>query len=157
MFNAPLGYFITFRTHGSWLHGDDRGSVDSKHNTFGTPVRSPNPARATFERSQMTQDAVDLTDKQRTLIHEAIMGVCDYRKWTLHALNVRTNHVHIVVTCDTTPEAAMNTFKAYATRALRTKGLSDPESKVWSHHGSTIYLFRHENMQEKVKYVLEGQ
>ena len=157
MFNAPLGYFITFRTYGSWLHGDDRGSVDQKHNTFGTPLRSPNPARATFERVHMKHEAVELTDSQRATVHDAIVGVCEYRKWTLHALNVRTNHVHIVVTCDATPEEAMNTFKAYATRALRIKGLIGTESKVWSHHGSTIYLFRPENMHEKIKYVLEGQ
>jgi hypothetical protein len=33
----PLGYLITFRSYGSWLHGDRRGSVDRFHNRFGTP------------------------------------------------------------------------------------------------------------------------
>ena len=26
--DAPLAYFISFRTFGTWLHGDRRGSVD---------------------------------------------------------------------------------------------------------------------------------
>ena len=35
--NIPLAYFITFRAYGTWLHGDERGSVDRLHNTFGSP------------------------------------------------------------------------------------------------------------------------
>ena len=27
----PLGYLITFRTYGTWLHGDKRGSVNDIH------------------------------------------------------------------------------------------------------------------------------
>ena len=41
----PLGYLITFRCYGTWLHGDERGSVDRFHNWYGTPTFSPNPAR----------------------------------------------------------------------------------------------------------------
>jgi hypothetical protein len=26
----PLAYFISFRTYGTWLHGDERGSVNRK-------------------------------------------------------------------------------------------------------------------------------
>ncbi len=28
----PPAYLITFRTYGSWLHGDEKGSIDRKHN-----------------------------------------------------------------------------------------------------------------------------
>ena len=35
--SVPLAYLITFRTYGTWLHGDARGSVDREHNVFGTP------------------------------------------------------------------------------------------------------------------------
>ncbi len=34
--DTPLAYLITFRTYGTWLHGDERGSVDKNHNKFGT-------------------------------------------------------------------------------------------------------------------------
>jgi hypothetical protein len=30
--DLPLGYLITFRCYGTWLHGDDRGSIDRKAN-----------------------------------------------------------------------------------------------------------------------------
>jgi hypothetical protein len=33
----PLAYFITFSTYGSWLHGEEKGSVDRAHNLPGTP------------------------------------------------------------------------------------------------------------------------
>jgi hypothetical protein len=35
--DLPLAYFITFRSYGSWLHGDERGSVDRSHNQYGSP------------------------------------------------------------------------------------------------------------------------
>ena len=35
--SAPLAYFITFRAYGTWLHGDERGAVDRRHNDYGTP------------------------------------------------------------------------------------------------------------------------
>jgi len=41
--DAPLAYMITFRTYGSWLHGDERGSIDRHHNRFGGPRVSVNP------------------------------------------------------------------------------------------------------------------
>ncbi len=39
--STPLAYFITFTCCGTWLHGDERGSVDREHNTPGTPVLEP--------------------------------------------------------------------------------------------------------------------
>jgi len=42
--SEPLGYLITCRTYGTWLHGDARGSVDRDHNVYGTPMRDPNSA-----------------------------------------------------------------------------------------------------------------
>jgi len=37
----PLAYFLTLRTYGTWLHGDERGSVDAKHNCYNTPYTAP--------------------------------------------------------------------------------------------------------------------
>jgi hypothetical protein len=37
--DIPLAYFFTFRAYGTWLHGDERGSVDRFHNQYGTPFR----------------------------------------------------------------------------------------------------------------------
>jgi len=42
--DTPLAYFLSFRSYGTWLHGDKRGSVDRFHNKYGTP-RLPENAK----------------------------------------------------------------------------------------------------------------
>jgi hypothetical protein len=39
--DTPLAYLITFRCHGTWLHGDERGSVDRFHNRYKSPCIEP--------------------------------------------------------------------------------------------------------------------
>lgn len=34
---VPLAVCFTFRSYGTWLHGDERGSVDRYQNIHGTP------------------------------------------------------------------------------------------------------------------------
>ena len=41
----PIAYFITFRTYGTWLHGDERGSTDRDHNAYDTPLLDPDADR----------------------------------------------------------------------------------------------------------------
>jgi hypothetical protein len=43
--SAPLAYFITFHTYGTWLPGDGRGSVDAHHRAYGAPLVGPSPGR----------------------------------------------------------------------------------------------------------------
>jgi hypothetical protein len=41
--SQPLGYLITIRSYGTWLHGDARGSMDRRnYNKFGEPKRPVN-------------------------------------------------------------------------------------------------------------------
>jgi hypothetical protein len=42
--DTALAYLITFRSYGTWLHGDNRGSVDRFHNRFGEPYLPTNNA-----------------------------------------------------------------------------------------------------------------
>ncbi len=34
---TPLALFLTFRTYGTWLHGDDPGSIDRNNNLYRSP------------------------------------------------------------------------------------------------------------------------
>ena len=45
------------------------------------------------------------------------------RNWLLQAINVRTNHVHTVVSATRKAGLVLNAFKANATRQLREDGL----------------------------------
>jgi hypothetical protein len=68
--NKVLAYFITFRTYGSWLHGDSRGSVDRFHNVYGTPRLPPNKLREKYIRSRMKRPPARLTLKQRRVVEQ---------------------------------------------------------------------------------------
>jgi hypothetical protein len=63
--DTPLAYFITFRTYGTWLHGDKRGSVDRFNNRYGTPRLPPNKLRENYERTLLKRPPVRLNMKQR--------------------------------------------------------------------------------------------
>ncbi|MHC4474902.1 MAG: transposase [Planctomycetota bacterium] len=99
---------------------------------------------------------LDHSDQQVVL--QAILRVCKMRGWFAHAVHVRSNHVHIVVTGKNKPEKMMVDFKAYATRAIKSSG--DKRTimqRYWTRHGSTRYLWTEESLDAAVKYVRNGQ
>lgn len=98
-----------------------------------------------------------LGPRHRRIVEKAIRAVCRARGYTLIAINVRTNHVHLVVSNSGQPERMMDSFKAYATRALRAEGLIAPSFRPWSRHGSTKYLWTDDHIVEAVDYVVNGQ
>jgi REP element-mobilizing transposase RayT len=151
------GYFITFTTYGERLHGDERGSV-RRGRLLPSERLEPNADLVAFERGEMGEPPLRLEDAQRSCVAATISEVCAFKGWALHALNVRTNHVHIVVSAgDIPPEAVMNACKAWATRRLRERGLLSPQGKVWTRHGSTRYLKHPEDVDRASGYVIEGQ
>src|SRR5258706_11602755 len=114
MADQPLAYFITFTTHGTWLHGDAPGSVDREHNQFDTPWLNPDEGKRSEMRRKMTQDAYYLDELRRKIVRDAIVEECQFRRWNLLALHVLSNHVHLVVTADREPEFVMRSCKAHA-------------------------------------------
>jgi REP element-mobilizing transposase RayT len=153
----PLAYLITFTTFGTWLHGDPRGSADRDHNIPGTPYLDPNPRRAGWERRRARQSSVTLDSVARSVVKAAVVEVCGYRDWSLHALNVRTNHVHAVVSAPVRPELILHDLKAYATRALRRARRAGAGNTPWTRGGSTRYLWKTESVRAACRYVEEGQ
>ena len=139
--SQPLAYLITFRCKGTWLHGDKRGAMDRrKYHVYGTPDMPPNKKLLEDEMSELKTPPIILDKAQRAAVEKAIREVCDYRRYSLLAVNVRSNHVHSVVSTPCKPERVMDSFKAYATRHLRRAGLLEQDVKPWSRHGSTPYL-----------------
>jgi len=153
----PHAYFLTWTTYGTRLHGDSRGTVDKNNNLYGRPVLAPDSARRKVERDELLHDAVILTPADRRAVGEAILEHATFKGWLVHAINVRTNHIHIVCTAKEPPEKIMNAFKAYATRRLRADGLAGGEAKIWTRHGSTRYLWGGVGLHEAVDYVTRLQ
>jgi REP element-mobilizing transposase RayT len=97
------------------------------------------------------------TLREGSLVEDAIRVRAEEHAWPIAAINVRTQHVHVVVHADELVERVMTVFKAAATRALRESGLRSSEARVWSRHGSTRYLGSDRAVEDAVRYVLEGQ
>jgi hypothetical protein len=110
--HIPQGYLISFRGYGTWLHGDSRGSVDRFHNRYGSPRIPPNQRWKEHNRKLLRQPPVTLRSRQRAIIREAIRETCKIRKWDLWTTNIRTNHVHSVVTANCKPEKVLAALKA---------------------------------------------
>jgi len=155
--DSPLAYLITFRSYGTWLHGDERGSVDRSHNYYGTPRFPPNNARLHQNERRLKHAPVTLNAKQRESVAEAIRHTCDIRKWMLRALNVRTNHVHTVVSADMRPELVLNALKANATRQLRQSSQWQQPGSPWSDGGSRRYVWTEAGVERAIDYVVNGQ
>ena len=105
----------------------------------------------------MDQPPYTLDTRSRTVVLHALEEVCLTRGWTLIAAHVRTNHVHVIVEAEIKPEAILNTFKSYSSRALNSLGRDEPSRKRWARHGSTRWLWKDQNVRDAVRYVVDEQ
>jgi REP element-mobilizing transposase RayT len=154
----PLAYLITFRSYGTWLHGDSGGAMNRRgRNIYGTRRIPPNENLEGSDRSQLKHSPVRLDASHRGVVEEAIREVCVYRGYNLRALNIRTNHVHTVVSAQVAPELIMNGFKAYATRLLRATCIVGTDVSPWVRRGSTRYLWKPHHVERAIDYVITGQ
>jgi REP element-mobilizing transposase RayT len=155
--DTPLAYFISFRSYGTWLHGDQRGSTDRLHNGYGAPYLSPNKFWQQYNRKRLKTDPFILGSRERRSVDKAIRETCRIRKWHLQALNVRTNHVHTVVTANRKPGVVLNAFKANATSQLRQDQLWSHSFSPWADKGSKIRLWNERSVANAIEYVVNGQ
>jgi REP element-mobilizing transposase RayT len=143
-------YLITFACYGGHLHGDERGSVDRRHNLPGSRSLTPDPQRVAVERRSMLDEPYVLDQTGREVVLAAIRQHCAHRGWYLLAARVRSTHVHAVVEAKIRPERIMNEFKAYASRELN-RVESGPDRKRWTRHGSTRWLWKDQDVMQAVQ------
>ena len=156
--DTPVAYLITFRCYGTWLHGDKRGTVNKFNNQYLSPFLKTNKIWETENRNKLKGEPVSLNAKQRKIIEQTIREVCKFKDWVLHALNVRTNHVHIVVsTGNNSAKSALNAFKAYSTRNLKKNNLWNFDHSPWSDKGSERFLWNEKSLETAIEYVVSGQ
>jgi len=153
----PLAYLISFRCYGTWLHGDPRGSVDRKHQAYRTALVEPSESRRSQAFLRLNHAPVPLDERRRVMVDKAIREVCRKRERRLRALNVRSNHVHAVVAGEVIPEQILNAFKSWCTRRMIENDALPSDTKAWSRHGSTRYLWTVEAVDMACRYVTEGQ
>lgn len=152
-----LAYFITWTTYGTWLPGDERGWV-----LRGRGFQIPNPIRQQKAREKMTETECVLDTKQRRVVEATVAKHCTRRKWELHAVKCRSNHVHVVVTAPCAPETARDQLKAWCTRKLREfEAEIRPDAAIrekwWTERGSCRSIYDKTSLEAVVLYVLVGQ
>ena len=173
----PIAYFLTWVTYGTWLPGDVRGWVEYKRGW-----QFPRPTLEADCESRLTKDAVRLTLDERRVVEWQIGETCRHRGWHLHAVNCRTNHVHVVVTApETRPKKIRVDLKSYATRRLKsldrkreTRSVSEGQSEHrngarketrsvsegqhwWAERGSIRWVFSQDDLESVIHYVMDGQ
>jgi len=154
----PFAYLITFRTYGTWLHGDKRHSVD-RHgkNIYERPDIFPNKKLRKIMEAKLRHSPFVFNEKQRKLVDLAIRTLCDERGYYLRALDVRSNHPHAVVSAQKKPERIADSFKAFSSKKLRRENLVDQKRQIWSRGRSRRYLWKPRYVNLAVEYVLYGQ
>lgn len=156
--DTPRGYLITFRCFGTWIHGDERGSIDRHNNFYGSPKYPKIEHWENISAKRMKRKPVLLDSARRKSVEQAIRETCRKRGWGFVGINVRTNHVHVVVCIGALkPSAALNAFKANATRQMRQDGCWTSDRSPWADKGSERYLWTEKNIQDAVEYVVNGQ
>ncbi len=156
--DQPVGFLITFRTYGTWLHGDHRGSVNRFRNKYRTRKLPAQEEWQRVNRERMKRDPGKLDAKQRYFTETAIRETCRKRNWTLLAVNARTNHVHSVVSNGAiNGDGALNAFKSNATRTMRENGCWQSELSPWSDRGSKRNLWTERSLVDAIDYVLHKQ
>ncbi len=155
--DTPLAYFISFRAFGTWLHGDKRGSIDRSHNLYRSPYIPANDKWQHFNEQRLRSEPLILKAKHRKSTEAAIRETCNIRNWLLHAINVRTNHVHTVVSANRRAGLVLNAFKANATRQLRQDGLWPYSFSPWADKGSKRRLWNEQSVARAIDYVVNGQ
>lgn len=154
----PLAYLITFRAYGTWLHGDERGSIDRHNNVYGAPKYESKEHWKDISHARLKQTPVKLDPRKRKVIERAIIETCEKRNWKLLAINIRTNHIHVVVAIGTkNPSLALNAFKSNSTRMMRELGCWQSDRSPWADKGSKRWLWTEKNIFDAVNYVLNGQ
>ncbi len=154
----PLAYFITFRTYGTWLHGDPRGSTSRHRNRYKSKYLPSTPEWIATNKERMNRSPLILDKAQRDCIEAAIRDTCTRRGWELYAANARMNHVHSVANIGVVkPSIALNAFKANGTRSLREAGLYTSDETPWADKGSERWLRTRVEVNRAVDYVLYSQ
>ncbi len=116
----------------------------------------------------MKEKAVVLDVQQRQVVEDVICEHSVYRGWELHAVSVRSNHVHVAVTVVPNTgnhdnraadgiKRVRDEFKANGTRVLRRCENPISNEKVWTKGGDIQFIDTDEALEQVVVYITEAQ
>jgi REP element-mobilizing transposase RayT len=161
-------WLITSTTYGTWLPGDERGSVSPVcteqgswvlHNVPDTPYDAGDPKRHQLARSRLKGDPVFLSSDHAKVVVNQFQETARFRNWELHAVAVMRNHFHVVASAseEVNSSAILRDLKSYAAGALN-KSFGKPAGGTWwTESGSRRPLPDEQALHHAIAYVLERQ
>jgi REP element-mobilizing transposase RayT len=161
-------WLITWTCYGTWLPGAQQGFVSRVrdedgnlviHNIPGTPFDADMPALEAHARAQMKGPPVSLDQAAAEAMIAQYQETCRIRGWELEAASVMHNHTHLVVGVvgDPEPESIRETFKSWATRAVKKLRPLPPNGAFWTAKGSNRKLPDERAVHDGVIYVVRKQ
>jgi hypothetical protein len=132
--------------------GDERGWSCKNE----SDLRQPNRFLVEMAQSRMKEPAFFLDDLSRRVVEDTVRKHSAIRDWPLHAVNARSNHVHVVVTAvGYEPETVRDQFKAWCTRSLKATGAA--RTRLWTEGGSCRWINQEASLEAAILYVIEAQ
>jgi REP element-mobilizing transposase RayT len=161
-------WLLTWSTYGSRLPGDGRGFVSYVrdgvdrhviHNIPGTPFDERKSALAHYAERVMKGDPVRLLLDQALSLLEQFRETANHRGWTLFAVGIMANHVHLVVGVpgDPSPASILRDFKAYGSRQLNRSWTKPKSDTWWTESGSKRKLQPPHAVLAGIRYVIEQE
>ena len=157
-------WLLTWTTYGTWLPGDRRGFVSNfagadgkghRQNAPGSPAEVDHPGLAAAAKATSSGPAIRLTPELAPILFEQFHETARHRGWTLLAVAVMSNHVHLVVgvECDPEPDVLLRDFKSYGSRRLTRASGSPAGTTWWTQGGSNRILPDDAAVRAAVAYV----
>jgi REP element-mobilizing transposase RayT len=157
-------WLLTWRTYGTWLPGDERGSITRvrdgdgprvEHDVVGTFMDGPMRGLELSARNAMKGPPILLSYEQAVQVAEQFQETARHRTWSILAGAVMSNHVHLVIAVlgDPDPGKMLVDFKAWGTRRLNARWGKRPNGSWWSEGGSKRKLPNEDAIFGAVNYV----
>ncbi len=153
-----IAIFSTWTTYGTWLPGDERGWYKR-----GEGPRAADRMQKCVSAILLREDCIVLDPEQRQIVERTVAEHCAIRGWTLHAVNCRTNHVHVAVTAPNRPIGLpREQFKAWCTRKLEQHMIAvDPGATAranwWTDRGWDEYIDDDSSLAVVIESIIERQ
>jgi hypothetical protein len=148
--------FISFRTYGTWLRGDERG-WQARGARFGEALELPNRALEAHDQQLMLHERYLLSEGASQIVLESLQGLCRRRGWNLLSVSIADSHVHVLLLASKPPRRTLGEAKSFATRALREAGHIANDRPPWSRGGSAQVLLLPTEVEQVKTYILEEQ
>ncbi len=167
-------WFLTTTFYGNWLPGDPRGFVSrvrdrrpgdpecsarQKHNVPGTEFDTGLTSLRDSAHQRLSGKPVRVSADQAEALLVQFRETAAIRGWSLIAVAIMANHVHILIGVDGDPDLTkvLGDFKAYGSRALTVRWGRPASGTWWTYAGSKRRLEDEASVFAAVSYIREQE